>query len=133
MSEFILGYEPDPSGYGMVFADVSAHGFCGHTRYAAAVEEFASFLSGIAACPLPSPVKLVIGEFQDCHAIVVEVAPTDGKGALDVSVQLANRDRRRRVLTDLRTNYSDLESFRRAVVRILEHGGTATLKDDAAA
>jgi hypothetical protein len=133
MDALTLDYDPDTSGhseYGTIGAQITAEGWSGDTYYAAAPDEFAAFIAGLCALPAPQPLTLIIGgEFQDGPLIRLDVVQTSPRGLFRVDVTLVDcRDRRRRLSTDIATDYAAMAAFGQDLKRILRLGGEAVLQ-----
>src|SRR5262245_59144220 len=127
-TELWFFYEPDPSGYGSISASLSSLGWSGGAHFAAAVGEITPLLTALSQYPLRGPARLSIGILDDGTLIAVTISPGDGRGGLQVDVELRDdRDRRRCVTARLRTVYSDLQVFRTEFLEALQNGGEAVL------
>jgi len=120
-------HAPDPKDdFGQFHVAVSASGFSGRGSMWVQWQDIEAFAAQLATFPLPSspPVSLRRGFnhlVKDDLRVAIEIRPVDARGNLRVDVTVADYiEPERRVRTTFNTNYPQVESFQRAILRMMK-------------
>lgn len=134
MNRLALTITPDEDGTAELRGRVQGDGFAGSGSAWFNVEMLEAFCASLAAYPIdPSSVASIAGGYWDERGeklkethLAIRIAPSDSRGALQVSVQMGEpaamnepADRARNVSTWFVVGYNDLQLFHSAFAKVL--------------